>query len=113
MVGSPTAVRPDLYGTSLADIQGAIFGKTKTGTPEQFATVMTLLCRKLGIPARMSRAGSAVGPDRAATTTTPGREYRVTNSDAWSWVEINVPSLGWWWSTRPPTRRAPSPPSHR
>ncbi len=88
-------MRPDLYGTSLADIQGAIFGKSKTGTPEQFATLVTLLCRKLGIPARMVTGYRLSGPNRAATTTTPGRLYAVTNLDAWSWVEINVPSLGW------------------
>jgi hypothetical protein len=93
--GGHTTTRPDLYGTSLADIQGAIFGRNKTGTPEQFATLMTLLARKLGVPARLVTGYRLSGPNAAATPTRPGTEYRVTNLDAWAWVEIYVPPLGW------------------
>jgi TgpA N-terminal domain/Transglutaminase-like superfamily len=93
--GGGTTTRPDLYGTSLADIQGAIFGKSKTGTPEQFATLMTLLARKLGVPARLVTGYRLSGPSAPATPTRPDTEYRVTNLDAWAWVEIYVPPLGW------------------
>jgi TgpA N-terminal domain/Transglutaminase-like superfamily len=93
--GGQTTTRPDLYGTSLADIQGAIFGKNKTGTPEQFATLMTLLARKLGVPARLVTGYRLSGPSAAPTPTRPNTEYRVTNLDAWAWVEIYVPPLGW------------------
>jgi hypothetical protein len=93
--GGQTTTRPDLYGTSLADIQGAIFGKNKTGTPEQFATLMTVLARKLGLPARLVTGYRLSGPAAAATPTRPDTEYRVTNLDAWAWVEVYVPPLGW------------------
>ena len=86
---------PDLYGTSLADIQGAVFGSNKTGTPEQFATLVTLLARKLGIPARLVTGYRLSGPNAVATPTRPNTDYRVTNLDAWAWVEIYVPPLGW------------------
>lgn len=89
------APRPDLYGTSLADIQGAVFGSKKTGTPEQFATLVTLLARKLGIPARLVTGYRLSGPNAVATPTRANTEYRVTNLDAWAWVEIYVPPLGW------------------
>jgi hypothetical protein len=93
--GGQTTTRPDLYGTSLADIQGAIFGKNKTGTPEQFATLMTLLARKLGVPARLVTGYRLSGPNAAAAPTRPNTDYPVTNLDAWAWVEIYVPPLGW------------------
>jgi hypothetical protein len=92
--GGPTT-RPDLYGTSLADIQGAVFGINKTGTPEQFATLVTLLARKLGIPARLVTGYRLSGPNAVAKPTRPNTDYRVTNLDAWAWVEIYVPPLGW------------------
>ena len=94
VTGGPTT-RPDLYGTSLADIQGAVFGSNKTGTPEQFATLVTLLARKLGIPARLVTGYRLSGPNAVATPTRPNTDYRVTNLDAWAWVEIYVPPLGW------------------
>jgi TgpA N-terminal domain/Transglutaminase-like superfamily len=93
VTGGPPA--PDLYGTSLADIQGAVFGKNKTGTPEQFATLVTLLARKLGIPARLVTGYRLSGPNAVATPTRPNTDYQVTNLDAWAWVEIYVPPLGW------------------
>ena len=107
------APRPDLYGTSLADIQGAVFGTNKTGTPEQFATLVTLLARKLGIPARLVTGYRLSGPNAVATPTRPNTEYRVTNLDAWAWVEIYVPPLGWVVVDPTPTAtgsvRGPSP----
>jgi TgpA N-terminal domain/Transglutaminase-like superfamily len=93
VTGGPPA--PDLYGTSLADIQGAVFGKNKTGTPEQFSTLVTLLARKLGIPARLVTGYRLSGPNAVATPTRPNTDYQVTNLDAWAWVEIYVPPLGW------------------
>jgi hypothetical protein len=109
--GPPT--RPDLYGTSLADIQGAVFGSNKTGTPEQFATLVTLLARKLGIPARLVTGYRLSGPNAVATPTRPNTDYRVTNLDAWAWVEIYVPPLGWVVVDPTPTAtgsvRGPSP----
>ena len=96
VTGGPGAAHaPDLYGTSLADIQGAVFGSNKTGTPEQFATLVTLLARKLGIPARLVTGYRLSGPNAVATPTRPDTDYRVTNLDAWAWVEIYVPPLGW------------------
>jgi hypothetical protein len=113
VTGGATATRPDLYGTSLADIQGAVFGTNKTGTPEQFATLVTLLARKLGIPARLVTGYRLSGPNAVATPTRPNTEYRVTNVDAWAWVEIYVPPLGWVVVDPTPTAtgsvRGPSP----
>jgi hypothetical protein len=120
--GTPTKARtvsggpktsPDLYGTSLADIQGAVFGTNKTGTPEQFATLVTLLARKLGIPARLVTGYRLSGPNAVATSTRPNTDYLVTNLDAWAWVEIYVPTLGWLVVDPTPTAtgspRVPSP----
>jgi hypothetical protein len=90
-----TSTRPDLYGTSLADIQASVFSKNKTGTPEQFATLVTLMARKLDIPARLVTGYRLSGPSREAAPTQPNVTYGVTNLDAWTWVEIYVENLGW------------------
>ena len=63
------------------------FLREKTGYCEQFAAVMTLMLRGLGIPARV---GVGFLPGNNA-----GGEFVVSTRDAHAWVEANIPGAGW------------------
>jgi hypothetical protein len=65
----------------------------RNGTPEQFATLVALVARYLGVPARVA-TGFRVLPHHGGPALTPG-SYNVTTADAWSWVEIPVVGSGW------------------
>lgn len=60
------------------------------GTPDQFSTVLTVMLRSIGIPARL------------ATGFAPGRfnpftgMYVVKNTDAYALTEVYLPKLGWY-----------------
>ena len=79
-------------GTSLSEVINAVT-VDRAATPEQFATFFAVLARYLGVPARVVTGfrlsdGNATGPLPAGT-------YRVTNRQAWAWVEIPVEGFGW------------------
>lgn len=71
----------DLAETFLFEYQG--------GYPDHFATVLTVMLRSLGIPARLS-AGFASGQFNPFTGF-----YLVRNTDAHSLTEVYFPEYGW------------------
>lgn len=83
--------RPRVGGVSFADVLASVLGKDRTATPEQYATLFTLVARQLGVPARLV-TGFRVPSD--TVTLRPGT-YQVTTADAWTWVEIPVRGVGW------------------
>jgi hypothetical protein len=90
---SNTGPAADLAGgTGFADVLASVLGN-RTGTPEQYATLLALVARDLGVPARVS-TGFRVAPAKGATSLAPG-DYDVTTSDAWSWTEIPIIGVGW------------------
>lgn len=79
--------------TSFAAVLGAVVGPDRTGTPEQYATLVALLARKLGVPARVVSGFRVTMP--GGSTTLPTGTYTVTTADAWTWVEVPVTGAGW------------------
>ena len=63
--------------------------KEKRGYCEHFATALTVMCRSLGIPARL-----AVGYDTGRFNPLTGY-YEVSGRDAHAWVEVYFPVFGW------------------
>lgn len=90
---SSTAASDVAGGTAFADVLASILGPTRNGTPEQFATLLALMARDLGVPARVA-TGFRVEPGGDAPTIRAAR-YTVTTADAWSWVEVPVNGVGW------------------
>jgi hypothetical protein len=93
---SPTAtVKPGARAasTSFADVLASIVGTERSGTPEQYATLVALVARQLGVPARLV-TGFRVTPPTGRSTLAAGR-YDVTTAQAWTWVEIPVVGSGW------------------
>ncbi|MDT4918370.1 MAG: hypothetical protein QOH89_3070 [Pseudonocardiales bacterium] len=79
-------------GTSFADVLASIRG-SHAATPEQYATLMALIARRMGVPARVV-AGFRLTPPNGSSML-PAGTYGVTTSEAWTWVEIPVRGLGW------------------
>jgi hypothetical protein len=78
--------------TGLSDVLASIVLGARTGTAEQYATLVALLARQLGIPARLV-TGFRVN-DTDGGTLRHGR-YEVTTKQAWTWVEIPIVGQGW------------------
>ncbi|MDT4924630.1 MAG: hypothetical protein QOG01_2343 [Pseudonocardiales bacterium] len=90
---SPTASpTSNTGGTSFADVLASI-RQYRSATPEQYATLIALLARELGVPARVV-AGFRVAPTPGSTNLAAGT-YAVTSAEAWTWVEIPVVGQGW------------------
>ncbi|MDQ2796437.1 MAG: transglutaminase domain-containing protein [Actinomycetota bacterium] len=79
-------------GTSFANVLASILGPTRSATPEQYATLVALVARQLGVPARVV-SGFRIG-DGAGATVGAGT-YRVTTKQAWSWGEVPIRGRGW------------------
>jgi hypothetical protein len=62
---------------------------SKTGHCEYFATAMTIMCRTIGIPARLAR-GFQQGEWNES-----GQFYEVRQNDGHAWVEVLFPEYGW------------------
>lgn len=79
-------------GTSLSEVINAVT-VDRAATPEQFATFFAMVARYVGVPARVvtgfRAAGSSAGPLLGAGT------YRLTDRQAWTWVEVPVSGYGW------------------
>jgi hypothetical protein len=86
--GSTTAAQqPTVGGTSFQAVAQAVMAQ-RQATPEQFATLYALLARSLGVPARLVtgfRTGALV----------PNTSTKLTDAQAWTWVEVPVSGLGW------------------
>jgi protein-glutamine gamma-glutamyltransferase len=63
--------------------------KAKRGYCEHFATAMAVMCRSIGIPARV-----AVGYDTGQYNSLTGY-YEVSARDAHAWTEVYFPAFGW------------------
>lgn len=63
--------------------------KAKRGYCEHFATAMAVMCRTVGIPARV-----AVGYDTGEYNSLTGY-YEVSSRDAHAWTEVYFPPYGW------------------
>jgi hypothetical protein len=96
-------------GTSLSQVINAVTFN-QSATPEQFATFLAMVARDLGVPARVVTGFRLVNSPEAGPA--PPDSYRVTNRQAWTWVEIPVAGRGW--VVADPTPEAltatPSPP---
>lgn len=92
---SPSASAPPVRAGSMsfADVLASIVGPQQAGTPEQYATLVTLVARQLGVPARVV-TGFRVTPP-GSKSLLPAGTYQVTPADAWTWVEIPVVGSGW------------------
>lgn len=109
--GSPAA-RPSVTasadtaigGTSFSAVLAAILGQQRSGTPEQYATLVTLMARDLGVPARIVSGFRITNGDGSHQL--KAGSYTVTTKDAYSWVEIPVRGLGWMVLDPSPSRYA-------
>jgi hypothetical protein len=79
-------IPPFAEGTDAAD---EFLFHYKKGYCEQFATAMAVLCREVGLPARLV-TGFAPGTYNPFTG-----YYEVKGSDAHAWVEVFVDGFGW------------------
>jgi hypothetical protein len=79
-------------GTTFADVLASIRAE-RSATPEQFATLMALIARKLNVPAVVVSGFRVPLPKGGALL--PQGTYTVTTAQAWSWVEVPVRGLGW------------------
>jgi hypothetical protein len=79
--------------TSFADVLASIVGPQRAGTPEQYATLIALVARQLGVPARVV-TGFRVAPT-SGKALLPAGTYQVDTADAWTWVEVPVVGAGW------------------
>ncbi|WP_026678638.1 transglutaminase domain-containing protein [Fictibacillus gelatini] len=68
--------------------------KTKKGYCDNFSTSMAVLLRSVGIPTRWVK-GFSPGEFKGMIKRTNLREYKVTNANAHSWVEVYFTDAGW------------------
>jgi len=80
-------------GTSFADVLTSILGATRAATPEQYATLVALIARQVGVPARVVSGFRLLSTNGSAQL--PGGSYTVTDADAWTWVEAPIRGHGW------------------
>ncbi len=83
---------PAPEGTSLSEVINAVT-VNRVATPEQFATLMAMVARYLGVPARVVTGFRLV--DSPSGQPIGAGTYDITNRQAWAWVEIPVVGYGW------------------
>ncbi|WP_419882838.1 transglutaminaseTgpA domain-containing protein [Peribacillus sp. B-H-3] len=65
--------------------------ETKRGYCDNFSTAMTVMVRSIGIPARWAK-----GYTEGTVEQYKGKsQFKVTNDNAHSWVEVLIPGSGW------------------
>ncbi|MCW2595509.1 MAG: Transglutaminase-like superfamily protein [Jatrophihabitans sp.] len=89
----PSSGPPSAGGTSFAGVLASILGSTRSATPEQYATLVALVAREIGVPARVV-TGFRLPPEGSGSTI-PAGTHTVTTADAWTWVEIPIRGRGW------------------
>jgi transglutaminase-like putative cysteine protease len=77
------------YLSENEDLVEAFLFKHKGGYPDHFSTVLTIMLRSIGIPARLI-AGFSSGEFNPFTGM-----YVVRNTDAYAMVEVYFPKYGW------------------
>ena len=90
--GGEAATAGSTGGTSLAAVADAVLTRHQ-GQSEQFATLVALVARHLGVPARVT-TGFRLGPADAADAH-PAGTVEVGHEDVWTWVEVPVAGHGW------------------
>lgn len=79
-------------GTGFADVVASVLGQHRSGTPEQFATLVALIARELGVPARVVTGFRVLDH---GSPMLPAGTYSATARQAWTWAEIPVVGRGW------------------
>lgn len=100
---------PTRGGTSLAEVVSATT-VSREATPEQFATLLVVVARTVGVPARLA-TGFRVAPPSGPLL--DAGAYTVTNRQAWTWAEVPVAGVGWVVADPTPSAtatKAPPPP---
>ena len=89
---SPTGTNTSVAsgGTGFANVLASILGPTRAATPEQYATLVALVARQIGVPSRV-----VTGFRLSRSTSVSAGTHRVTTAQAWTWVEIPVQGQGW------------------
>ncbi len=83
-------IQPDLpFFAQEQDLVETFLFKTQGGYPDHFSTVLTIMLRTLGIPARLV-AGFGEGDFNPFTGF-----YIVSNTDAYALTEVYFPEYGW------------------
>ena len=85
------------------DLVSAFLFKYQGGTRDQFSTVLTIMLRSLGIPARLA---TGFGPGQFNPFT---GFYIVRNTDAYALTEVFFPGQGWFYFNPIPNNRLLSP----
>jgi transglutaminase-like putative cysteine protease len=87
---APPANQPDLpFLTEDEDLVSAFLFDWKWGYPDHYSTVLTIMLRSIGIPARLV-AGFGQGQFNPFTG-----YYIVRNTDAYAMTEVYFPEYGW------------------
>ncbi|WP_375503201.1 transglutaminase domain-containing protein [uncultured Jatrophihabitans sp.] len=87
---SGTTVPARSGGTGFANVLAAILGPNRAASPEQYATLVALVARQIGVPSRL-----VTGFRLSRSTSVAAGMHRVTGDQAWTWVEIPVQGRGW------------------
>lgn len=87
---SPTGTSSRSGGTGFANVLASILGPNRAASPEQYATLVALVARQIGVPARL-----VTGFRLTRAAAVAAGVHRVTGADAWTWVEIPVQGRGW------------------
>ena len=90
---APANAQQRAGSTTFADVAASILGPDHSGTPEQFATLVALIARDLGVPARVATGFRLLGPGNVSHLV--AGTYTLTTADAWTWVEIPIVGRGW------------------
>lgn len=92
---SPSATAPPAGAragsTGFADVVASIMGANRSGTPEQYATLVALVARQLGVPARIATGFRVAEPGH----TLSAGSHQVSTAQAWTWVETPIVGEGW------------------
>jgi Transglutaminase-like superfamily len=71
-------------------VLAAILGPDRAASPEQYATLVALVARQIGVPSRL-----VTGFRLDRSTGVAAGTHRVSGAQAWTWVEIPVDGHGW------------------
>jgi hypothetical protein len=74
-------------------VLASVVGPDRAGSPQQYATIVALIAREIGVPARVVSGFRVKAP--TGSTLLPSGTYTVTTAEAWTWVEIPVVGNGW------------------
>ena len=98
---------PSLSGHGAARLTTLFTAKQMLGDDEQYASAMALICRQLGMPARVVMG---FYPDPKSPQN-GGGDIQIKGKDVHAWVEVNFDRVGWVpFDPTPPKDNVPIPP---